>query len=115
MRMRGLYEHMETNVVVPRRSSTLVMYVYSKTDLEYERNLLYFVEHGMWEGDGCDYVIIVQQASSSAGTLPLSGPDVLRAMSCRSFLCCLWRILSVSLQGMSAGEDKVPLALMVQG
>ena len=64
MRMRGLYEHMEATVVAPSRSSTLVMYVYSKTDPEYERNLLYFVKHGMWDGDGCVYVIIVQLASS---------------------------------------------------
>ena len=96
MRMRGLYEHMEASVMVPSRSSTLVIYVYSKTDLEYERNLLYFIEHGMWEGDGCDYVIIVQQASSPAGILPLSDPDMLHAMSCQSFLCCLWRILFVA-------------------
>ena len=66
MRMRGLYEHMEANVVALSRPTTLVMYVYSKTDPEYERNLLYFIEHGMWERDGCDYVIIVQQASSPA-------------------------------------------------
>ena len=102
--MRGLYEHLEANVVVPSRSSTLVMYVYSKTDLEYERNLLYFIEHGMWEGDGCDYVIIVQQVSSPIGIVPLSGPDVLHAMSCESFLCCLQRMLCVRLQNMSAAE-----------
>ena len=100
MRMRGLYEHMEANAAAPSRPSTLVMYVYSKTDLEYERNLLYFVEHGMWAGDGCDYVIIVQQAGSPAGILPLPDPDLLHAMSCHSFLCCLWRILSAPLQAI---------------
>ena len=40
---------------------TLVLYAYSNSDAEYERNLHYFVQHGMSEGDGCDYVIIVQE------------------------------------------------------
>ena len=66
MRMRGLYEKMEVGVRPVVRASTLVIYVFSKTDLEYERNLQYFVQHGMWEGDGCDYVIIVQQVRSDA-------------------------------------------------
>ncbi len=42
---------------------TLVLYTYSNSDTEYERNLHYFVEHGMADGDGCDYVIIVQEVS----------------------------------------------------
>ena len=46
-------------VAVP--AETLVVYTYSKSDPEYERNLEYFVAHGMWEGDGCQYLIIVQQ------------------------------------------------------
>ena len=46
-------------VAVP--AETLVIYTYSKSDPEYERNLEYFVAHGMWEGDGCQYLIIVQQ------------------------------------------------------
>ncbi len=40
---------------------TLVLYTYSNSDTEYERNLHYFVEHGMADGDGCDYVVIVQE------------------------------------------------------
>ena len=43
---------------------TLVLYTYSNSDTEYERNLHYFVEHGMADGDGCNYVIIVQEVSS---------------------------------------------------
>ena len=42
-------------------AETLVLYVYSNSDPEYERNLRFFVEHGMREGDGCHYVIVVQQ------------------------------------------------------
>lgn len=61
MRMRGLYESLDSDVIQIMRPSTLVIYVYSKTDPEYERNLQFFVQHGMWEGDGCDYAIIVQQ------------------------------------------------------
>lgn len=61
MRMRGLYENLEGGIMPTPRANTLVIYVFSKTDLEYERNLQYFIQHGMWEGDGCEYVIIVQQ------------------------------------------------------
>lgn len=64
MRMRSLYEQMEGGILPAAGASTLVLYVFSKTDLEYERNLRYFVQHGMWEGDGCEYVIIVQQVGS---------------------------------------------------
>lgn len=45
------------------KAETLVLYAYSNSDLEYERNLHYFVEHGMAEGDGCDYIIVVQEVS----------------------------------------------------
>lgn len=43
-------------------AETLVIYTYSKSDPEYERNLIFFIQHGMWEHDGCEYLIIVQQA-----------------------------------------------------
>ena len=39
---------------------TLVMYVYSNSDPEYERNLRFFVANGVRAGDGCDYVIVLQ-------------------------------------------------------
>lgn len=39
---------------------TLVVYVFSATDPEYIRNLQHFARHGIREGDGCEYVIIVQ-------------------------------------------------------
>lgn len=45
---------------------TLVLYTYSNSDPEYERNLHFFVQHGMTEGDGCDYIIVVQQVRHSA-------------------------------------------------
>lgn len=64
--MRGLYERLDELVPEGRRSETLVIYVYSKSDTEYERNLEFFVQNGMWEGDGCDYIIVVQQASCMA-------------------------------------------------
>lgn len=48
------------------RAETLVLYTYSNSDTEYERNLHYFVEHGMAEGDGCDYIIVVQEVSCFA-------------------------------------------------
>ena len=61
LRMRSLNESWERSVNSENGPSTLVIYVFSKTDPEYERNLQFFVQHGMWEGDGCEYVIIVQQ------------------------------------------------------
>lgn len=62
LRMRGLYEKInQVTGAETMDADTLVIYVYSKTDPEYERNLEFFVEHGMWEGDGCDYLIVVQQ------------------------------------------------------
>ena len=61
MRLRDLREGVERSTDEPTAADTLVIYVYSNTDLEYERNLRYFVQHGMWEGDGCEYLIIVQQ------------------------------------------------------
>lgn len=39
---------------------TLVAYIYSNSDPEYEHNLEFFVRHGMREGDGCQYIIAVQ-------------------------------------------------------
>ncbi|CAL8465845.1 g5381 [Coccomyxa elongata] len=41
-------------------ATTLILYTFSATDSEYMRNLEFFVTHGIQEGDGCDYVIIVQ-------------------------------------------------------
>ena len=41
-------------------AGTLVLYVFSPTDPEYINNLRFFAEFGMAEGDGCDYVVIVQ-------------------------------------------------------
>lgn len=40
---------------------TLVIYVFSPTDPEYERNMRFFIEHGMSANDPCHYAIIVQQ------------------------------------------------------
>lgn len=31
-------------------------------DVEYEDNLKYFLEFGVRPGDGCDYLVVVQQA-----------------------------------------------------
>ena len=47
----------------PASADTLVLYAYANSDPEYERNLHFFVEHGMSEDDGVDYVIFVQQVS----------------------------------------------------
>ena len=90
MRMRGLYENLEAGSIMPKvRASTLVIYVFSKTDLEYERNLQFFIQHGMWAGDGCDYAIIVQQVRRPDEYWHPAGQLSLAATSQRhaSFVC----------------------------
>ena len=62
MHMLGLFTDFQGDIKSAPSASTLIMYVFSNTDLEYERNLQFFIHHGMWEGDGCEYIIIVQQA-----------------------------------------------------
>ena len=62
---------------------TLVLYTYSNSDPEYERNMHFFVQYGMAEGDGCEYVIIVQQVSIVMRLLhdgPSCGPPVSSAI-----------------------------------
>lgn len=39
-------------------------YIFSATDLEYINNLNFFLKFGIREGDGADYVIILQQDES---------------------------------------------------
>lgn len=44
----------------PLPVTTLVVYIFSNTDPEYIENLSFFAEYGMEEGDGCEYIVIVQ-------------------------------------------------------
>lgn len=39
-----------------------MVYVFSKTDTEYENNLMFFLRHGPAENDGCHYVFILQKS-----------------------------------------------------
>ena len=50
--------------------NTLVIYVFSDTDKEYIYNLRYFVREGIKEGDGCDYVIVIQREASPMFDIP---------------------------------------------
>lgn len=43
------------------QSDTFVMYAFSDTDPEYLANLEFFVRHGISEGDGCDYIFVIQK------------------------------------------------------
>jgi hypothetical protein len=47
--------------VVPTAAHTLVIYIFSKTDTEYENNLLFFLKFGVKADDGCDYIFILQE------------------------------------------------------
>jgi len=44
----------------PEAAHTLVVYIFSKTDTEYEDNMMFFLKWGVEENDGCDYVFILQ-------------------------------------------------------
>lgn len=48
-----------------REPQTLVVYVFSETDTEYENNLRFFLRHGPTENDGCHYVFIMQESEGS--------------------------------------------------
>lgn len=50
---------------------TLVLYIFSNTDKEYINNLRYFVRNGMWEGDGCEYIVVVNSDDDAPVPPPL--------------------------------------------
>lgn len=57
--------HLVTRSVVeqrgrPKTADTLVVYVFSNTDVEYGNNLRFFLQFGVAENDGCDYIVIIQ-------------------------------------------------------
>ena len=54
---------------------TLVVYTYADRDLEFQRNLKYFLKWGVREGDGAEYYVVAQE-----GAIPVS---------CSSFACTL--------------------------
>lgn len=51
------------------KSDTLVLYIFSNTDGEYENNLRFFLRHGVEAGDGCDYVVIIQTGGTSKASI----------------------------------------------
>ncbi len=51
-------------------TDTLVIYIFSNTDPEYIENLRFFAQFGMKEGDGCEYVVVVQE-DEKASAAPL--------------------------------------------
>ncbi|KAI3431515.1 hypothetical protein D9Q98_004565 [Chlorella vulgaris] len=59
---------------------TLIIYVYAHTDVEYEENLLYFLEFGVQPGDGCDYLIVVQEGKGVLDTKLPPLPDNVHAV-----------------------------------
>ena len=50
---------------VHRDIDTLVLYVFSNTDAEYENNMQFFLRHAVREDDGCEYVIVIQTGGTS--------------------------------------------------
>ncbi len=64
--------NMRTGMETGQAADTLVIYVYSNSDSEYERNLHFFVERGIADGDGSHYIIVVQEV----GALLKSNPGL---------------------------------------
>ena len=48
-----------------KKANTLVLYVFSNTDAEYEANLRFFLKHGVSADDGCDYIVVIQTGGTS--------------------------------------------------
>ena len=48
-----------------KQADTLVLYIFSNTDAEYENNMRFFLRHGVRADDGCDYVIVIQTGGTS--------------------------------------------------
>lgn len=65
------------------KPGTLVIYVFSNSDKEYENNLNFFVKHGINADDGCDYVFIIQTGDG------LKVLTSLLALSCSAKLKCV--------------------------
>ncbi|KAI8114536.1 hypothetical protein M9434_002658 [Picochlorum sp. BPE23] len=61
------------------QAPTLVIYVFSDSDPEYERNLSYFVKEGIKENDNCDYIIVIQVSDMEDDV-----PDVLKSVNKRN-------------------------------
>ena len=55
-----LVAHLATSLSGSSAAHTLVVYIFSKTDTEYENNMRFFLRWGVAADDGCDYVIIIQ-------------------------------------------------------
>jgi hypothetical protein len=53
--------HLDKPSHAAQPADTLVVYVFSSTDPSYEDNFRFFLNHGIQDGDGCDYVFVIQQ------------------------------------------------------
>ncbi|KAL4439936.1 hypothetical protein ABPG75_002937 [Micractinium tetrahymenae] len=53
------------------RGRTLVLYTYGGSDPEYPENLRFFLSEAVKEGDGCEYLVILQQGEGVAPLEPL--------------------------------------------
>jgi hypothetical protein len=47
------------------KAETLVLYSFSHTDFAYHENLLYYLRHGIAEGDGCRHLIVINNSLKS--------------------------------------------------
>ncbi|KAK9816513.1 hypothetical protein WJX72_001363 [[Myrmecia] bisecta] len=77
-------------------ASTLIIYVYSNSDPEYSRNLHFFIKNGMRDGDGCEYLVIVQQDPAQPGgdlpPLPSNAQYMYHANECYDWGTFGWAI-----------------------
>ena len=59
--LRASYVPTEADCIIKERASTLVVYLASDTDPEYEYNLRFFFQYGMHHDGIVEYVFIVQE------------------------------------------------------
>mmetsp|Transcript_12697 Transcript_12697/g.38289 ORF Transcript_12697/g.38289 Transcript_12697/m.38289 type:complete len:419 (-) Transcript_12697:2891-4147(-) len=81
------------------KPQTLVVYIFSKTDTEYESNLMFFLKHGVAENDGCYYVFIMQtiegvQLPDISNKIPSNAEVITHPNSCYDWGTIGWLLES---------------------
>lgn len=66
---------------------TLLLYLFAASDRFYRDNLEYFIKHGITEGDGVDYVIIVQKVWPKARGLSVAPLEITVFHTCSLLMC----------------------------
>ena len=60
--LEQLQHHIRTSGNAKQRD-VLVMYIFSNTDPQYLNNLKFFVHEGVHDGDGCEYIFVINRSA----------------------------------------------------